>query len=180
MYASWQPYRLTGLYYIYIPYITLVTLHLVNKSYFTLSYLATLFLFFMAYNVKKKINGKLYAYQYTTIWNKLTKKYKKKYKYLGKVDEDTGEIIPAKKKKLNESNSLISKIVDFGDSYAINQILENSGLSNIIDNVFDRYQDNIKALICFQILEGSALKNVQDWINGNIAHKIFKKVGFSS
>ncbi len=131
----------------------------------------------MAYIVKKKVYGKSYAYEYTTIWDKLKKKYKKNTKYLGKVDEATGKIIPAKKK---ESSDQITKIVDFGDSFVINEILENSGLSNIINNVFDKYSQNIKALICFQILEGSALKHVQDWFDGNIAQKLFKKVGMSS
>ena len=134
----------------------------------------------MAYLVKKKIYGKTYAYEYTTIWDKEKKKYKKNTKYLGKVDEATGEVIPAKKKVEKAPIGQISKIVDFGDSFVINKILENSGLSNIIDNVFDKYNQNIKALICFQILEGSALKNVEEWFNGNIAQKLYRKVGMSS
>ena len=35
-------------------------------------------------------------------------------------------------------------------------------------------------MICFQILEGSALKNVEEWFNGNIAQKLYRKVGMSS
>ena len=61
-------------------------------------FLETLNLTIMAYLVKKKIYGKTYAYEYTTIWDKEKKKYKKNTKYLGKVDEATGEVIPAKKK----------------------------------------------------------------------------------
>ena len=134
----------------------------------------------MPYTVKKKIYGKTYAYEYTTFWDKLNKKYKKNTKYLGKVDEKTGEIIPAKKKKINLPDNQITKIVDFGDSFVINKILETSELSNIINNVFDKYSQNIKALICFQILEGSALKNVKDWFDGNIAQKLFEKASLSS
>ncbi len=134
----------------------------------------------MAFIVKKKVYGKTYAYEYTTLWDKTLKKYKKTTKYLGKVDEATGNIIPGKKKKKTEPNNLDSKIVDFGDSYVIDKILKSSGLSNIIDSVFDKYQEHIKALIAFQILEGSAFKNVTEWLDGNIAQKIFKKSGLSS
>ena len=86
----------------------------------------------MSFIVKKKVYGNTYAYEYTTVWDKINKKYKKNTKYLGKVNEDTGEIISPKKKKLNKSSLQVNKIVDFGDSFIINKILVDSGLSNII------------------------------------------------
>lgn len=134
----------------------------------------------MAFIVKKKIYGKTYAYEYTTVWDKINKKYKKKTKYLGKVDEDTDEIIPSKKRTQNKSVIDENKIVDFGDTFVLNKILEESQLSNIIKNIFGKYHHHIMSLVCFQILEGSAFKNVTNWLEGNIAEKIYSKANLSS
>lgn len=131
----------------------------------------------MPYIVKKLIYGKTYAYQYTSTWDKINKKYKKKSKYLGKVDENTGEIIKSKKIRKNKD---ICQIVDYGDSFAINTIFSQYKFIDLIKNVFSKYHNNILSLIVFQILEGSAMKNVESWLEGNYAKKLYKSPDLSS
>lgn len=131
----------------------------------------------MAYIVKKIISGKTYAYEYTSIWDKENKKYRKKSKYLGKVDDVSGKILEPKK-KLKKSTE--TKIVDFGDTYAINQINLKSKFHELLKTVFPKYYNNISALISFQILEGSAMKNVKSWIEGSYTQKLYKNPNVSS
>jgi len=53
------------------------------------------------------------------------------------------------------------------------------GLDKIIDDSFGNL-DNIMAMMCFQITEGSAMYNCADWIEGNIAKKLLKGAKTSS
>lgn len=70
-------------------------------------------------------------------------------------------------------------ILDWRDSYAIDQVSKTIGLSQIIENSFDNI-DSIMALICFQISQGTAMYNCQDWIAGNNAQNLFSKAKLSS
>ena len=123
----------------------------------------------MSYIVKKNIYGKTYAYEYTSIWDKQNKKYKKKSKYLGKVDEKYGKILKPKKRK----EPAETKIVDFGDSYIINQINKEAGFNDLLKTISPKYHNHILSLISFQMLEGAAMKNADSWIEGNFAQKNF-------
>jgi len=130
----------------------------------------------MAYLVKKKIYGKLYAYEYTSIWDKENKKYKKKSKYLGKVDECSGNIIQSKKRKEPEE----TQIVDYGDTYAINQINKEAGFNELVKKIFSKYHNHILSLMSFKMLDGSAMKNAESWQEGNFAKKLYKNPNITS
>jgi Transposase DDE domain len=64
------------------------------------------------------------------------------------------------------------EIFDYGDSFAINEVCKSSGFGDVIKDSFADL-DSIMCLICFQIIEGSAMYNCQDWLEGNIAKKLF-------
>jgi hypothetical protein len=54
--------------------------------------------------VKNKKTGRRYAYESTSVWNPELKQPRAKRKYLGVVDEETGEIIPSSKKRGRQPN----------------------------------------------------------------------------
>ncbi len=121
----------------------------------------------MAFIRKQIINGKTYAYEVTSYWDKEKKISRQKSKYLGVFDENSGDI---KKAKARNSPKII---LDYGDSFVVNEFLDKIGLKKLILDCFGKYAQNILALIAFQILDGGPMKNVNSWISGNIASKIF-------
>ena len=54
--------------------------------------------------VTNKKTGKKYAYESVSVWNPELKQPRAKRKYLGVVDEETGEIIPSSKKRGRKPN----------------------------------------------------------------------------
>ena len=114
---------------------------------------------------------KWYAYEVTQYWDKKLKKPRQKTKYLGVSKENGGAYI--KPGKMVSTTTISEKaVLDYGDSYAINEISKSIGLSAIIENCFGNL-DSIMALACFQITEGSAMYNCENWLEGNIAKKLF-------
>lgn len=71
------------------------------------------------------------------------------------------------------------EILDCADSYAIKETCKSMGLDKIIDDSFGNL-DSIMATMCFQITEGSAMYNCADWLEGNIAKRLFKCAKISS
>mgnify|MGYP002630739033 CR=1 FL=1 len=127
----------------------------------------------------KKRYNKWYVYEITNYWDKELKKPRQKSKYLGVAEEYGGTYT---KIKVIQEQIIVAKelaIVDYGDSYVIDKVSKDIGLSSIIENSFGNL-DSIMALICFQITEGSAMYNCNDWLIGNIANKLFPSAKVSS
>lgn len=117
----------------------------------------------------QKRGNKYYVYEVTQYWDKALKKPRQKTKYLGHADSLGGEY----KKTGGRSTSQEKAIVDFGDSFAINEVSKNIGLDKIIQESFSDLSESIMNLACYQITEGSAMQNCEDWMEGNIANRLF-------
>lgn len=124
----------------------------------------------------KKRGNKWYAYKVTSFWDKETKKPKQKSTYLGVSDSHGG--VYSKPGKVVASK-IEKEIVDFGDSFAILKIANNSGFLEVLNSSFADI-DSIMSLICYQMLEGSAMHLCEDWIEGNVAKHLFPKAKISS
>jgi hypothetical protein len=125
---------------------------------------------------KKRFN-KWYVYELTQYWDKELKKPRQLSKYLGVAQEKDG---PYTKPGAKLKPSICEKaILDWGDTYVIDQLSQNLNLKAIIEDSFGNI-DSIMALICFQISEGRAMYHCQDWIEGNIAQKLFPNAKVSS
>lgn len=129
----------------------------------------------------KKRYNKWYVYELTQYWDKELKKPRQRTKYLGVANEKGGPYSkPGKKISAEQTNVAFEKaILDCGDSYAINEVSKNIGLSDVIESSFGDL-DSIMALICFQITEGSAMYTCDNWLEGNIAKKLFPKAKVTS
>lgn len=125
----------------------------------------------------KKRGNKWYVYELNQYWDKELKKPRQRTKYLGVAEEKNGAY--SKPGRRIGAIRVEQEILDCGDSYAINETCKSIGLDKIIDDSFGNL-DSIMATICFQITEGSAMYNCADWLEGNIAKKLFKGAKTSS
>jgi len=65
----------------------------------------------MSYQVKQKIRGKIYVYEAEGVWDKEKKQARQKRKYLGVLNEKTGEIDTPRKEKWSKRTQLASGVV---------------------------------------------------------------------
>ncbi|KKL09068.1 hypothetical protein LCGC14_2569570, partial [marine sediment metagenome] len=130
----------------------------------------------MAFIRYKQRGEKWYAYEIIAYWDSISKKPKQKSKYLGVAKSKGGKISkPGKQLIMTTEKS----IVDFGDTYLLKLLAENNGFFNLLRKLFKEF-DTIISLIFYQITEGAAMCNCQEWFEGNIANKLFPKARLES
>ena len=128
----------------------------------------------MVFTVYKNIKGRTYAYEIKSIWNKEKKKTEKKNKYLGVViDKDKGTI---KNKKI-ETEKLI---LDFGDSYLIDQIFKETKITKILSTLLKEYSDTLFSIIHYKLCYNVAMMYTQRWHEGSYSRILYKKAEISS
>ena len=71
-------------------------------------------------------------------------------------------------------------ILDFGDTYLVDQFLANSGLKFAINAVKCRNADTLYAMLCYYILCSAANCHAASWFEGNYARIIYPKARLSS
>ena len=130
----------------------------------------------MAFIRYKQRGDKWYAYEVVAFWDPSSKKPKQKTTYLGVASFKGGEITKPTEKVVV---SFEKSIVDFGNSYVVKKVAEDQGLQDILKSSFEDF-DTIMALICYQMTEGAAMYNAQEWIEGNIANILFPKAKLRS
>ena len=111
----------------------------------------------------KKRGNKWYVYQLDQYWDKVLKKPRQRTKYLGVSEENGGSY---SKTGIVAKPKIEQEILDYGDSFAIYEVCKSIGLQNVINDSF-AHLDSIMSLICFQIIQGSAMYNCEDWREGN-------------
>jgi transposase len=124
----------------------------------------------------KIINGKKYAYDMKSFWDKEQKKYRKKSIYLGRVKDEENSIIE-KKQASQEDPSLI---LTYGDTYSIHTCVKQSMYSDIFKALMPGHNDTLMGLVCYKLLNTSAMRHAQTWTRGNYASLLYKNAGLSS
>lgn len=124
----------------------------------------------------KKRGNKWYVYEVHQYWDKELKKPRQKSTYLGVADSLNGAYSKPGRKV---SPVPEKEILDCGDTYAIREVARAIGLDHVIDETFG-HLDSTLALTAFQITEGSAMYNCGDWMEANIAKKLFPQAKTSS
>lgn len=138
----------------------------------------------------QKRGNKYYVYEVTQYWDKELKKPRQATKYLGHSETNGGEYkktwanIKTERSETSErperSKGPERAILDFGDSFAINEVAKDIGLTDVIKGSFGESVDSIMTLACYQIVEGSAMHTCEDWFEGNIANKLFTSAKIKS
>lgn len=125
----------------------------------------------------KKRGNQWYVYELHQYWDKELKKPRQKNTYLGVATELNGPY--SKPGRPTAAQVAEKEILDCGDSYVLAELSRSMGLTTLIENSFQQ-TDSIMALACFQITEGAAMSHCQDWVEGNIAKKLFPRAKTSS
>ena len=126
----------------------------------------------------KKIDGRSYAYDMISYWDKESKKYRKRSIYLGAItNNQTKEYTPKKALSPVLQNELIQ---NFGATYSIAKVLENGGLNKIIEGILPDETDTLLSLICHKIIKGSAMQYVESWAKGDYVSTLFPRAELSS
>lgn len=129
----------------------------------------------------KKIGGKYYAYDMISYWDKQLKKYRKRSVYLGTVtNPDTKEYTPKAMSVNVERTPQNELIQNFGASYSIVKVIENSVLGKIIKTVLPNENGTLMSLICHKIMKGSAMQHVETWSKGDYISTLFPDAELSS
>lgn len=132
--------------------------------------------------VRYKPDGNnLYAYEVTAYWDKDLKKSRQKSVYMGVVDKESG--IVQKKKDLNikaSGKQSENQILDFGDTYLVNEIMNKDEVKPLFEEVFKDKYDTLMALINFRLKNFSSMKYANIWYDGNVAKLLYPDAKISS
>ena len=109
----------------------------------------------MSYTITQMIRGKPYAYRVDAHWDKDKKQSRQKRTYLGRIDEETGEIIP----KTAEREVSLSKT--FGPAYLLANLAEQAGLVDRLRAAFGAQAEAILAAAVMRMIRPEALRHLQ-------------------
>ena len=123
----------------------------------------------------KKFGKQEYAYEVKASWDAEKKKPVQKTRYLGVVKDKNKKIY--EKRLLNKQEKYI---LDFGDSYTINNCLEETGFISFIKEIFKEKSESLLALLAYKLCHGSAMAYANKWLEGNYAKILYKNANISS
>ncbi len=125
----------------------------------------------------KKFGNIEYAYEITAYWDSKEKKSRQHSKYLGIVVDKEAKIFKKKEKKQYEEEKLI---LDFGDTYILNEFMKKTNIRDTFFKVFGDRTEYLLALIYYRLCYPSAMMHAKSWYQGSYARLISKDIDFSS
>jgi hypothetical protein len=63
--------------------------------------------------------------------------------------------------------------LDFGDAWLFEHVLEESGIKQMLEKVFDEDKDTILSLIAFKVLDSNANRYARRWFDGSYAQYLY-------
>jgi len=119
-----------------------------------------------------EVNGKKYRYEDIAYWDKEKKQGRHKRKYIGRVNDDTNEVITSK----NKIENVTSK--GYGAFHLLSDISKKIELTEILKTKFpDRWED-ILTLASYELTERQPMYLCEQWSDDNITFS--NKVMYSS
>ncbi|MCZ7361774.1 MAG: transposase, partial [Candidatus Methanoperedens sp.] len=125
----------------------------------------------------KKFGNIEYAYEITAYWDREQKKSRQDTKYLGIVVDKEAKIFKKKEKKQFEEEKLI---LDFGDTYILNEFMKKTKIRDTLFKVFGDRTEYLLALIYYRLCYPSAMMYAKTWYQGSYARFISKDIDLSS
>jgi hypothetical protein len=125
--------------------------------------------------IRYKKDGR-YAYETHNVWNKELKKYQTKWTYLGIVDPKTKNI----SKKSNMTDGKEKLIVDYGNTFILNEYCRLSGFAELILNVFGELGNYLLVLVFYRLIESGGMNMAREWYENNYIQVCFKNLDLSS
>lgn len=124
----------------------------------------------------EKRGEKEYAYEVTSFWDKKLKAPRQKKKYLGVVVDKEKKIFEKRYPRKGPEKL----IVDFGNTYLLDNFFQGNGFNGLLKEVFGEYSDFAQALVYYRLCYPSAMTYAQKWSEGDYARIRFPSVNFSS
>jgi len=131
----------------------------------------------------KKFGRQEYAYRIWNEKNHKTKKWVQRSEYLGVViDKEKGIYEKRNKAKqlAREIEAARQPILDYGDSYFINEIIDQLPILDLLKTAFGDLFNTLMALVFHRITGGQAVRHAEDWYNGNFASRLFHGADMTS
>ena len=116
-----------------------------------------------------------YAYEVTSYWDKEKRMSRQRTKYLGVVIDKQKHIFEKKWQTRPEK-----LILDFGDSYVIDQFFEQNGFSDLLKTIFGNSKNIVLSLIYYRLCHNAAMMYAERWFEGNYIRKRFVNMDLSS
>jgi len=130
----------------------------------------------MSYTVFKTFGNQDYAYEIRSYWDKTEKKVKKESTYLGVVIDKEKKIYEKKERGKRQEKL----ILDFGDSFIIQEILSGTNFIPLIEEIFTEDADTLLSLLTFRMCYTGAMMYAETWYEGSYAKFQYKNAKVSS
>lgn len=118
--------------------------------------------------IHRKKSGAAYVYSVESYWDKEKKAPRNKQVCLGRLDEETGELIPSKKKKQSEDGTAVdteikASVKVCGPYLLLSKLADDMGLSSALRKSFPDSHQRILSLVFFIAQKGLALSRCEMW-----------------
>lgn len=120
----------------------------------------------------KAKNGTTYVYEGTTVWDEKEEKYRTKRVCIGKLDPETGELIPSKRLNMTEKivqdiskNSLV--VTHVGHDLLLQSITRSLKLDSIVKNAMPSDWRALLAMVWYLVVENEPLSSCGNWLAFN-------------
>lgn len=122
--------------------------------------------------IHRKKNGAAYVYSVESYWDKEKKAPRNKQVCLGRLDEETGEIIPSSRKARTEKRAAIAPEVMantkiYGPYILLMKLAKDVGLITALKESFPNIYEEILSLVFFLAHKGVALSRCERWSESN-------------
>jgi hypothetical protein len=115
----------------------------------------------LVYNKQK--NGVTYVYENTSTWNKETKRCDTKRKCVGKLDPDTGEVVPTGKRGPGGGKAGHAQVRCTGPGLLLDKAAEETGVARALEYAFPEEWKKVLTCAYHLVSERSALSHVETW-----------------
>lgn len=120
-----------------------------------------------------KKTGVTYVYSVTSYWDKEKKAPRNRQVCIGKLDKETGEIVPTmRKRKIIErasvSPGVTATVRVAGPFMLLNQLSEETGLTSLVKRCFPEQHAMIMSLVHFIVHKGLPLSRSESWSSGHL------------
>ena len=130
--------------------------------------------------IHRKPNGAAYLYAVKSYWDKEKKQARNKQVCLGRIDEETGEVIPSDQKQRTEKRAATAPGVTastkvYGPYLMLTKLAKDTGLAEALKRSFPDNHEEILSLAFFIAQKGLALSRCDMWSVSN-AHPFEKPI----
>jgi len=123
-----------------------------------------------------KDTGVAYVYEYISYWDKEKKQGRNKQVCVGKLDPESGEVIPSKRlvspqpqqqeDTLDPTITASAQIV--GPSLVLNSLDDHLGLGKLLKSCFPKIYQQILMMAYYLVAEGGALSHCSTWCKSHV------------